>query len=198
MLQENYVSVQDDINYVKKELSSDERVLESALKIETLYRKYKFIVWSVVIVLILFFVGNRVMDAMHESKLEKANQAFLTLQTNSEDAQALQVLKENNPLLSELFAYSQATKKKDIKMLETLGSSSNDIIADASRYTVGVLNRKPVDSKLYKELALFEEAYLAIQSGDTKKAKAKLELIDERSSLGMLTELFNHSLIKAK
>lgn len=192
------MSVQDDINYVKKELSSDERVLESALKIETLYRKYKFIVWSVVIVLILFFVGSRVMDAIQESKLEKANQAFLTLQTNSEDAQALLVLKENNPLLSELFAYSQATKKKDIKMLETLGSSSNDIIADASRYTVGVLNRKPVDSKLYKELALFEEAYLSIQSGDTKKAKAKLELIDERSSLGMLTELFNHSMIKVK
>jgi hypothetical protein len=71
------------------------------------------------------------------------------------------------------------------------------VIADASGYTAAALNKKPTDSKLYKELALFEEAYLAIVSGDTKTAQNKLELIDDRSSLSVVTEFLKHSTIKA-
>ena len=47
-------------------------------------------------------------------------------------------------------------------------------------------------------MALFEEAYLLIKAGDIKRAKAKLELIDERSPLAMLAQLLKHSTIKAK
>lgn len=197
MLQENYVSIKDDVNYVKKELSGDEKVLESAFKLESLYKKYKFQLWGVVAALILFFGGQAVMNAMHEAKLVKANEAFLTLQTNSDDANALNVLKENNPALLALYNYAQAAKKQDIKALESLATNSNGVIADASGYTAGVLSRKPVDSKLYKEMVLFEEAYLAIVAGDVKTAKDKLELIDERSPLAVVTDFLRHSTIKA-
>lgn len=197
MLQEKYVSIKDDVNYVKRELSGDEKVLESAFRLESLYKKYKFHLWGIVAALILFFVAQAVMSAMHEAKLTKANEAFLTLQTKSNDADALKILQENNPALFELYSYAQATKQHDIKALESLAKSSNSVIADASAYTAGVLSKKPVDSKLYKEMALFEEAYLAIVSGDTKTAKNKLELIDERSSLSVIAGFLKHSMIKA-
>jgi len=197
MLQESYVSIKDDVNYVKKELSGDEKVLESAFKLESLYKKYKFLLWGVVAALILFFGGQAVMTAMHEAKLVKANDAFLTLQSNSDDADALKVLKENNPALLELYNYAQAVKKEDIKALESLAASNNNVIADASGYTAGVLNKKPVDSKLYKEMALFEEAYLAILAGDVEMAQNKLELIDERPALSVIREFLRHSTIKA-
>jgi hypothetical protein len=196
MLQESYVSIKDDVNYVKQELSGDEKVLESAFKLETLYKKHKLKIWGVVTALILFFAAGAVMDAMYEAKLVKANEAFLTLQTNGDDANALKVLKEENPVLFELYSYSSAVKKQDIAVLETLSKSSNKIIADASGYTAGVLNKKPVDSKLYKEMALFEEAYVAIGAGDMKTAKDKLELIDERSPLGVITSFLKHSTLK--
>ena len=197
MLQESYVSIQDDVNYVKKELSGDEKVLESAFKLESLYKKYKFQLWGVIVVLILFFGGQAAISALHEAKLVKANEAFLALQSNSDDTNALKVLQENNPALLELYNYAQAVKKEDIKALESLTSSSNSVIADASGYTAGVLKKKPVDSKLYKEMALFEEAYLSILAGDVKTAQNKLELIDERSSLSVIKEFLKHSTIKA-
>lgn len=197
MLQEKHVSIKDDVNYVKRELSGDEKVLESAFKLELLYKKYKFHLWSVVAVVILFFATQLVISAVQEAKLTKANEAFLTLQTNSNDADALKVLQENNPALLELYTYAQAAKKQDIKTLESLASSSNSVIADASAYTAGALSKKPVDSKLYKEMALLEEAYLAIVSGDIKTANNKLELIDERSSLSVVAEFLKHSTIKA-
>ncbi|EIF50270.1 hypothetical protein [Sulfurovum sp. AR] len=191
------MGIKDDVNYVKRELSGDEKVLESAFKLESLYKRYKFHLWGVIVVLILFFGGQAVMGALHEAKLEKANEAFLTLQNNSEDANALKVLQENNPALLELYTYAQAVKKEDIKGLESLSTSTNSVIADASGYTAGVLNKKPVESKLYKEMALFEEAYLSILAGDVKKAQNKLELIDDRSSLSVIREFLMHSTIKA-
>jgi hypothetical protein len=192
------VSIQDDVKFVKKELSGDEKILESAFKIEELYKKYKFVIWGVVVMLILAFAGKTGMDAMYEAKLADANNAFLTLQTKPDDTQALQTLKAKNPALFELFTYAEAVKKKDVNALNDLKGSSNAVIADASKYVAATLENKSSDSKLYKEMALLEEAYLAIKAGDTKSAKAKLELIDERSSVGMLASLLKHSILKAK
>jgi len=192
------VSIKDDVNYVKKELSGDEKVLESAFKLETLYKKHKFKIWGVAAALVIFFGGKAIQESMHEAQLKTANEAFLVLQQNPTDKASFKILEENNPALLELFFYAQAVKNQDAKTLKTLSSSKNEIIADASTYTAGVLNKKPVDSILYKEMALFEEAYLAIGAGDAKTAKEKLELIDERSPLAVITGFLKHSIIKAK
>ncbi len=192
------MSIQDDVNYVKKELSGDEKVLESAFKIEEFYKKYKFVVWGVAVALVLGFSGKAGLDAMNEAKLADANKALLTLQTKADDKEALQILKAKNPALFELFSYAEAVKAKDIKTLSGLESSNNEVIADSSKYVVATLENKSSDSKLYKELALLEEAYLLIKEGNRKSAKAKLELIDERSSFAMLASLLKHSTLKEK
>ena len=192
------MSIKDDVKYVKTELSGDEKVLESAFKLETLYNKHKFKLWGIIAALVLYFGGQAVMTAMHEAKLVKANEAFLALQSKNDDATAINVLKENNPALFELYSYAQAVKNKDIKTLESLSQSSNSVVADSSKYTAGVLNKKPVDSKLYKGMALLEEAYMAIEAGKTDLAKEKLELIDERSPVGVIASFLKHSTIKAK
>ena len=192
------MSIQDDVKYVKKELSGDEKVLESAFKIEELYKKYKFVIWAVVVAVFLLFVGSTVMDAMKQSKLEDANSAFLTLQNKSDDAEALKTLKSKNPALFELYTFSKAAKERDVKALNALSSSKNSIISDSAKYTIAAIDKKPVDSKLYKEMSLLEEAYTSIKAGDIKNAKAKLELIDGRSPVSMLARLLEHSSIKAK
>ncbi|MEA1953191.1 MAG: hypothetical protein U9O24_02230 [Campylobacterota bacterium] len=192
------MSIKDDVNYVKKELSGDEKILESAFKIEEIYKKYKLLIWASAVAIILFFIGKTAMDAMNKAKLEEANKAFLTLQENADNKEALTVLKEKNPELFELFSYAQAVKKQDSKALATLANSKNEVIADSSKYITAVLENRSSDSKLYKEMALFQSAYLAIKAGDTKSAKEKLDLIEEGTSLSMLSSLLKHSTIKAK
>ncbi len=192
------MSIKDDVSFVKKELGSDEKLLESAFKLETLYRKYKLLIWGVVIALVIFFIARAVLESMHEAKLVKANEAFIALQVKSDDASALKILKENNPALFDLFSYAEAAKHEDVKTLEGLASSKNAVIADASAYTASVLQKKPIESALYKELSLFQQAYLAIGAGDIAMAREKLEGIDERSHLAVITGFLKHSLIKAK
>jgi len=187
-----------NITDVKRELSSDEKVLESAFKLETLYKKYKFIIWAVVIGLILFFSVKAVMQSLHESNLAKANQAFLTLQSKADDKEALKVLQEKNPALYELYSYSQAAKNDNTETLAQLSKSTNSVISDVSKYTLNVLEHKSTDSKIYKEMSIIEDAYLAIKTGDAKSANAKLDLIPENSTLYMLASLLKHSTLKAK
>ncbi|CAA6810025.1 MAG: Unknown protein [uncultured Sulfurovum sp.] len=183
---------------VKKELSSDEKVLESVFKLETLYKKYKFLIWTVAIGLVAYFIGSNVMKSMHEQSLEEANKAFLTLQENDSDTQALAILKEKNIALYDLFTFSKASKDEDTKTLATLENSTNKVIADLSKYTVAGLENKSSDSVLHKEMAILQEAYLAMKSGDSKSAIAKLELITENSPLAQIATLLKHSTLTAK
>ena len=191
------MSIKDEVKFVKEELSSDEKVLESAFKLETFYKKNKVIIWGVIGALVLFFAVKTGMEEVRQSKLEAANQAYLTLEQKPDDANALSVLKENNPALYELYTLSQAAKKQDAEALKQLSNSKNDIVADMSRYTASVIEKAPKDSKVYKELAYFEEAYVAIKAGDIQKAKNKLALIDERSPLATLAKFLEHATLKA-
>jgi hypothetical protein len=192
------VSIQDDVKYVKNELSGDEKILESAFKIETLYKKYKLLIWGIVAAVLLFFIGSSVMESMHESKLEDANKAFLTLQKKPNDTSALETLKSKNPALFELFTFSEAVKKQDIPVLTTLASSKNEVVSDSSKYVVANLEKKEANSRLYKEMADVEGAYLALKANDPAKAKEQLELIDERSAVAPIATLLKHATIKVK
>lgn len=192
------MNIADASREVKKELSSDEKVLESAFKLETLYKKYKILIWVVVIALFAYFIGSQVMQSMHKQRLAEANKAFLTLQKDSGNAQALATLKEKNRALYELFTFSKASKDADTKTLATLENSTNEVISDLSKYTVAGLENKSSDSRLYKEMSNLESAYLAIKSGDIKNATAKLDLIPENSALAQIATLLKHSTLTAK
>jgi len=192
------VSIQDDINYVKKELSADEKVLESALKIETLYNKYKMLLWGALGAGIIAFAGSAIVNTMDESRLESANQALLTLQKNPKDSEALTTLKAKNPELFDLYNYSLAVKAKDEKSLKALASNKNELLADVSSYHSKVLANAKGDSQYYKDLSLIEAAYSDIEAGKGKEARLKLDTIDARSSLASIAQLLKHYTIKGE
>lgn len=192
------MNLKDDVNFVTKSLSGDEKMLESAFKLETIYKRHKFKIWTLVIVVIAFFVSRAIMQELHQSKLVKANEAFLTLQDKSDDTKALKTLKENNYALFELYNYNQAIKAKDTKALEALSKSQNEIVADMSSYNAGLLEKKLTDSRLYSDMSIYIDGYLSILAGDKKSAKSKLELIDERSPLAVVSGFLKHSTIKEK
>ena len=192
------MSIQDDVKYVKSELSGDEKILESAFKLETLYKKYKLLIWGIAAAVLLFFVGSTAMESLHNARLADANEAFLTLQKNPADASAQETLKAKNPALFELFTFSQAANREDISVLKTLAASKNEVIADSSKYVTATLEKKEVESRLYKEMADLDAAYLALKSGNVSHAKERLELIDERSAVAPLATLLKHAALKVK
>jgi hypothetical protein len=190
------LSIKDEIKYVKEELSSDEKLLENAFKIERFYKKHKIKIWAVLILLIVVFGGRAIYNAYYEHKLNLANSALLQLQSNPKNSTALNQLKDNNPKLYELFIYSQAIKDKDIKSLKKLTSSKDSLILDVTKYHLAVLKNRAGDSKYYKDLSIIEKAYEDIKAGKKDKAREALSLIDVNSPLSNIAKLLRHSILK--
>lgn len=193
-----FVSIKDDLKYVEKELSSDEKMLESTLKLEAFYNKHKRMIWIGVVIVLSVLVVKPIFSMIQESKLNSANSALLALEKNPKDSQAIEILKSKNPPLYELYTYSQAVSSKDIKELERLSKSKNHLIADVSSYHKQVLASKGSQSHYYREMSLIEDAYLALKDGNGKKARSELDLIDTRSPVAPVAELLKHYTIKGQ
>jgi len=192
------LSIQEDVNYIKKALSGDEKVLESAFKLETIYKKHKLKIGIALLAIIVFFAGKSIEQNMQQSALLEANTAFLTLQNTPSDSNALKILQEKNPALFELFSYKEAVKNQDSQALKALSSSKSSIISDVSSYQASIVNKKPSNSVLYNDMALLTQGYLALNSGNSKVALLKFSQIDEHSSLAKIRGLLKHSTLKVQ
>ncbi len=192
------MNIKDNVNYVKNELTADEKVLESAFKLENIYRKYKILIWGVVGILVIGGGSSVALDIINQSKLDNANQALITLQTEPNNAKAKEILKINNPSLFDLYNFKLAIESQDIKALDVLSKNKNNIIADISSYHSRALSNKNGESIYYKNLSLVTSAYNNIEKNKIKDAKLKLEMIDNRSSLASMSTLLTHYTIKGE
>ena len=186
------MSIKDELQHVKEELSGDEKILESAFKLERVYKKNKIFIWAVVILLIVGLGGNAAWKVYQQSKLKTANQAFLTLQSNPKDGGALQTLEENNPKLYALYELSQALKSKSVEKIQAFASSSDSLVADTAKYHAAALANQPIDSVYYHDLTVVEEAYADLKSGKKSEARSKLSLIAENSPVAKIAQLLKH------
>lgn len=192
------MNIQDNINEVKEQFESDEKMLASAFKLEKFYKKYKFFILGTVGVIVLFFGGRAVMGVIEDSRLASANEAYIQLVKNPKDTSALATLKDKNPSLFELFEYRNAIDNNNTEVLKTLSKSENDIISDVAGYHLAIMNGTEANSKLYAEVAMFNNAHLLIKEGKISEANDELSQIGEKSPLYNLSKIMRHYTIKGK
>jgi len=192
------MSIKDELQHVKVELSSDEKILESAFKLERVYKKYKKLIWGLVILAILGIGGSMGWKAYQQNTLLAANDAFLTLQKDPGNAEALAVLKAKNPELFSLFQLQEALKKKSAAQLKALENTRDPVVSDIAKYHAALLEGKVVDSVYYHDMAVIIEAYDDLKAGRKSEAKSKLSLIAETSPLAKIARLLKHATIELK
>jgi len=189
------MSLKDDVKFVKEELSSDEKLLESAFRLERVYRKHRSKIF-VVLALLIAGIGGRVLyGAYHQYRLEQANEALLVLRKNPADTAAMKRLEKNNPRLYHLYNYSLSINRKDASSLPRPGKGE-EILEDIVRYHRNVLVGKAGDSRYYHDLSLVEKAYMLLKKGEKEKARAQLVLVPENSPVAGIARLLKHSTLK--
>ena len=195
------MSLKENIDQVKNELSSEEKFFEKAVMTERFVKKYKkWMIGSVVAVVVL--VGaNIVYTHNNEERITAANEALVLLQEDATNTQALEELKANSKNLYNLWIYAQAVAQNDMQTLATLSKSKTPIISDLAKYEtasdVSALDGyAATQDAIYRDLALVRSAILLIKEDKRDKAHQKLQMISENSSFQNIAKALLHYGVK--
>jgi len=189
---------------VKEELSTEEQFFEQAVKTERFIKRYKKPLLSAVAAVVIAVIATVIYDAYDASSRTAANEAYLTLQKDPQNAQAQQTLKANAPRLYEAWQLSKALNDNDTKALTALGGSSSAEVADVSAYEAAARAKDTAaldayayrQNAYYKDLALIDEAVLLLKAGKTEEAHQRLKMVDTQSPVAPLAEALAHYGVK--
>jgi len=180
---------------VKKELSSDEKLLAQAFQLEKFYKKHKIKILTTLAVIIIVIVGLNLKDYIHQKNLEAANSALLALQKDPNNKEALNTLKSKNPKLYALYEYSVNANSANLKGLEDI-KTTDAFLQDVIKYHQNVIKRTPGDSLYYNNLAVVEKAYKLIKEGKKDEAKELISTVPSNSPVFPVARLLKHLTIK--
>ena len=194
------MSIKEQVEYAKEELTQDEKLLAGLIKAERFYKRNKMLILGIAAVVVVGGIGYGVVDYLKERRLLEANRAFLALQQNPSDSGAAATLKEKNPALFRLFEVNRAIAAGDAEALKALAKSEDPVVADLAGYHAAALDRDEKELEAYrmrsdallKDFAVFDEAYLLIKAGKTKEAGERLALIPAESPLKPAATMLAH------
>lgn len=188
------LALKDNIDAVKKEIGTEEQFLESIIKSERFFKRYKKYIISAVAVLVIGGVTYATMNVMEEKRLEASNAAYNTLLKNPKDAEALSVLKTENERLYNFFRFQEALKNESAEGLKELASLQNDpIISDLAAYQLSGLESGEIkNSELLKGFVFLQEGYKLLVDGKVVDAKLKFSQIDMNSPLKNISNSLEH------
>ena len=191
------MSIKENVDYVKTELSSEEKFLENFVKGERFFKKYKTLIFAFVAIILVGFIAFFIKNSIAQSNKLEANIAFNKVLENSNDALALADLKEKNPELYDVALFLQA--KKDAKSVDI----NVPLLKELSKYSAALANKNisELDNLsmqndfLLKEFAIFNKALFLTNEGKFNEAKTTLALIPQTSKAFELAKLLNHYLL---
>lgn len=198
------MSIKENIQTLKDELSAEERIFESTIRAERFVKKYQKPLMASIISLLLVAGAAIAYQAYDQTKIENSNTALNALLLNPEDKEALKSLEKENTALYELYTLSKAIKASDVKTLQSLMQAKSPEIADIATYETAVLmndqkaleNYTKKQGAIYEDMALLETAVMLIQKGDSVAAHSKLALIKEDSAVYSTAQTLNHFGVK--
>ena len=187
------MSLKEDVNYIKKEISAEESYMESIFKIEKIWKKYKTPIIGIVTVIIIAVIGFYVSAYFTKQNNIQANVAFNTLLKNPNDKEAIAVLKAKNPKLYEISQY----KLNDTKVIDA------EFFTELALYTRAI-NEQNIDNLntvtqkqnfILKDFALFNKALIQAKESKYIDAKETLKLIATKSEVSPMAKMLNHYLL---
>lgn len=190
------MGIKNNLNYIKDEFSSDEKLIQNAFRLELLYKRYKYYIWAILGVIIFLGVGFFIKDIIVENNANKSSAIFSKLAENPSDTNLKNELKNTNEKLYRLFLLQEALNAGNLADLKELGAK-NDLIGYIANYhygsferDTGVLNK--IDKYALGDLARVETAYILMMDNKISEAKNILQKISQDSQLTPIAQSLLH------
>lgn len=200
MTKANILSITENIKTLKEGLNSEEKIFETVVNLEKIYKRYKLIIWTLVVAVVAYFIISAVNASVEETRVATANSAYAKLLENKDDATAKTMLKENSPALYDLYTFHEAMTHADIDGLKALRDSKTFAISDMASYQYAMLSgdNKALMNYInnggiyYKDIALLNAASTLLKQSKIKEAKALLDRIQQDSAFYDQAQTLKH------
>ncbi|AXH13891.1 tetratricopeptide repeat protein [Malaciobacter mytili] len=191
------MSLKENVDFVKNELNSEEKFLESFVKIERFYKKNKTLLIAAVVIVVVAIIGINVKKYINNQNKIEANIAFNKVLNNNNDKEALEVLKQKNEKLYEIATYVIAKKQnKTVEVNVDFFKSLTQYQKALEEQNIQKLNDVSMQKEfLLKEFAIFNKALIEAKNGKYEEAKNTLKLVPTQSSAYELVKILNHYLL---
>jgi len=188
------MSLKEKVDFLKEEISTEEKFFEGFFKLEKIWKKYKVAIIGVVSISIVAFAGLNIKAYLETQNKIKANIAFNTLLDDPQNIGAKKVLKDLNPQLLTIALYlkNKENKLANIQFLDKI----SEFNAAIEKNDLDSINKIILNSKfLLKEYALFQKALIQTLNENYVDAKETLALIPANSAVSQLSNKLKHYLL---
>ncbi len=191
------LSLKENIDAIKDELSTEEKFLESMIKGESFFKKNKKLIMLAGGAIIVGIIASTLYNYKKELDLKHSNEIYTKLLAKSDTKLELE-LKSKNPKLYTLYKFQTIVATNDINKLKELSTSVKDpVLKDLVTYQIDSLSKKDLmkyvgNDGSFKEFALLQQAFIELENKNYEKAKEVLEFIPINSSLHQLSSALKH------
>ena len=176
------MALKDDLQSIKNNLSAQEKMIENFIKGERFFKKYKYIIIAVLVLLIAYFIYISVDSSLNENRIKENNELLISLMKEQNSTKE-ELLKEKNPNLYAIYllnrndmSFDELSKElQDLKLdplvKELLSGSNSNLLGD------------------YNKLL---QAYDLLKQDKIEEARVILDKIPNLSEIKQLADNFKH------
>ena len=187
------MSLKENVDYIKNEISAEESYMEKFFKVERIYKKYKKLIIATIIIVVLAVIGFYISSYIEDKNKLQANIAFNTLLLNPNDKEALAILEVKNPKLYEIYQYQlDNTQIINVPFFKELALYTKAIKENKIDDLTSVTQKQEF---LLKDFAIFNKALIQAQEAKYAEAKETLKLIEANSEVSPLAKMLEHTLL---
>lgn len=190
------MSIKENVDYIKSELSSEEKLLEGFVKSERFFKKYKNLLIALIVAIVIGSIIYFVKKSFDESNKYESN-ILLNNYLEKGDEKALQSLKDKNNSLYQIVLYLKARqdgKSAEISLPILKELSEFELAKDKN--DIEALDKLSMKGDfLLKDYALFNKALILTNEGKYQEAKDTIAKISNDSRTIELVNLLNHYLL---
>lgn len=186
---------------IKQEFEQDEKILESAFRLERLVKKYKYYLIALV-VLIVAWVGYRsVYGVITENKAQKISALYTELTQNPDNTLLQDQLQAESKGLYDLYTLMRIDLAQEgaETHLKELVDSPNPLVRELATYELASLKQENLSqvSGVMADFAKIQQAYLYLSKNQIPEARKELESIGLDSALyGIASQMKHYGIAK--
>ncbi len=196
------MSLKENIDFVKKEMDSEEKFLESAIHVERFVKKYKILLLASLAAVVAIWIGYYVNSSLEQKSIKEASSIYLELLKAHSDEKAGE-LKSSSKNLYTLYVFQKSVENNDTKALEQLSQSKLFPVAELAGYQSAMLLGEQKSIAQYSgnkeypfpDISALQEGYLLIKEGRYDEVKRVLDGIPINSQVKNISNMLLHYLV---